>query len=101
MTPTRNKNAEASPISGCGGYWKQITPGVNPISTNGRPCDAVYVSVSGATVTGKRGAVGSSDLATASPPLAANFPHALSFYTITAVSSGNVWAVWYLNPDLT
>lgn len=100
MTPNKQKTADAAQVSGCGGYWKQITPGVNPISVNGRPCDAVYVSVGGATVTGKRGAVGSGDTATASPPLAANVPHALSFYTITAVSSGNVFAVWYFNPDL-
>jgi hypothetical protein len=53
------------------------------------------VSTAAAVVTGKRGDVGSGDSATASPPLAAGVWHAMSFYTITAVSAGSVWAGYY------
>ncbi len=89
------------PVSGSGGYFMLVTPGaamLDPGGVKGRPCDAIYVSTDMAQVTGKRGGIGTSDVATQSPPLAAGIPHALSFWSITAITAGSVWAIWYQAP---
>jgi hypothetical protein len=98
MQPTTTNIPEPSAVSGCAGYFALVTPGAGALVANGKPCDAVYVSVD-AQVTGKRGAIGVSDTATQGPLLAAGIPHALSFYSILSVTnSASVWAIWYNSP---
>lgn len=84
-------------VSGTIRYWVQVTPGVGAIDASGVPCDAVWVDTDAATVTGKQ-ADNQGAAATATPALPSGRWVEFSFYTITAVSSGNVWAGWYRKP---
>jgi len=96
--PRRN---DPPTVAGSGGFWLLITPAagvaIDP-SGAGRPCDAVYMSALG-QITGKCGARGAADVATASPPLAPSVPHPLRFFTIDSITGGgSVWAIWYEDP---
>lgn len=96
MNVEGTKQAPLPKVDGSIGYWVQVTPGAGALGNCN--CDAIMVDTDDATVTGKRGLIGTTDTATASPPLKKGVPYAFSYYSITAVSAGNVWALFRNNP---
>ena len=80
-------------VNACCRYAVIVTPSSNNIALG--PCNAIAVDTSNATVTG---ILADDTVSYTTPPLVAGIPVAFAFKRITAVSVGNVHALWYRKP---
>lgn len=99
------RSKENIPVRASVRFWKKIAGADLPWDSTavhqGIPCDAIQLDADGAFVTGIPGSQAVGTTPVVGPPCAANglYPH--SWYTITAISGGNVWLGWFEDPTVT